>query len=88
MAYNGRMSMARSSQPSSGQSRGRREEEGDAFMTLVSRVEHLRPFPTSAQLTDERLARQRDRRLHQRHWNQFQRARSTETECATDTEGV
>jgi len=43
MAYNGRVSMARSSQQSS-QGRGRKEDDGDAFMTLVS-------FHTTAHLS-------------------------------------
>jgi len=47
MAFNGRMSMARSSQPPS-QGRSRKEEDGDAFMTLVRR-----PSAFHSQIYDE-----------------------------------
>lgn len=35
MAFSGRMSMARVSQQSSQQSKAKKEDDGDAFMTLV-----------------------------------------------------
>lgn len=82
MSYNPRMSMARSSQPSSSQGRSK-QEDGDAFMTLVR-------WTTKAQgyATDACAARQRDRRMHQRHWNKFHSARSPEAESSTNTEGL
>lgn len=68
MAYSGRMSMApRGSQQPSSQPRARKEDNEDAFMTLVS------PAWSTQQCTNRAdssvcIARSRDCRMYQRHW--------------------
>lgn len=68
MDYNPRMSMAGGRTVSS-QQKKQKEPDEDAFMTLV--CAYTIESSNRAVRTDESIARQGNRRMYQRHWNQL-----------------
>lgn len=89
MAYNHRMSMAGSQQQ---HNRGRKkEDDNDALMRLVSPALdlaedlNLRHSETAAHMS---TARQRDRRMYQRHRYPVHRSRLGQTKPPADPDGL
>ena len=87
MDYNPRMSMAPRGSQQSSQQKPKRDDDEDAFMKLV-RAKRQQDETTRDRVLTTLSERSRNRRLHQRHWNQLLRRRPAQTQPTADPKSL